>query len=152
SQPEIVLDHRLDNTFNEKFMPDDEKDMNVRFDSFMSELSSVSFQPDLKDQFSYTNKRDAYLYKINGSIMMILLVNNKTYRVNYISVIVPNDSYDSIQLLREIMRSMRINATYKFVDFLDKSEKNGIAHEIIEGNEYLTQKTQAGYFISIRKS
>ncbi|MFM1254045.1 hypothetical protein WFM44_16825 [Yersinia enterocolitica] len=152
STPEIVLDHRLDNTFNNKFMPDGEKDMNVRFDSFMSELSSVSFQPDLKGQFSYTNKRDAYLYKINGNIMMVLLVNNKTSGVNYISVIIPNDSYDSIPLLREIMRSMRINATYKLVDFMDKSEKNGIAHEIIEGNEYLTQKTQAGYFISIRKS
>ncbi len=152
SQREIVLDHRLDNAFNDKFMPDGEKDMNIKFDSFMSELSSVNFQPDLKGQFSYTNKREAYLYKINDNIMMVLLVNNKTSEVNYISIIVPNDSYDSIPLLREIMRSMRINATYKLVEFLDKSEKNRIAHEVIEGNEYLTQKTQAGYFIFIRKS
>lgn len=152
STPEIVLDHRLDNAFNDKFMPDGEKNMNVKFNSFMSELSSVSFQPDLKGQFSYTDKRDAYLYKINDNIMMVLLVNNKTSEINYISIIVPNNSYDSIPLLREIMRSMRINATYKLVEFLDKSEKNRIAHEVIEGNEYLTQKTQTEYFIFIRKS
>ncbi|WKE03855.1 hypothetical protein QOM25_24065 [Enterobacter asburiae] len=83
--------------------------------------------------------------------MMILLVNNRTDKVNYVSVIVPNDT-DSISLLKEIMRSMRINATYKLVDFLDKSGSNRIAHEIIEGNEYLTQKTQSGFFITIRKS
>ncbi len=152
-QPEVVLDHRIDNIFNEKFMPDGEKDMNVRFDSFMRDLSSIAFQTDLKGHFSYTNKREAYLYKVNGNIMMILLANNKTNRVNYVSVIVSkDDDIDSIALLREIMRSMRINATYKLVEFAEKSEDNLIAHEIIEGNEYLTQKTQSGFFIMIRKS
>lgn len=156
-QKEIIINKQLHSLIssNEKFLPNTQKNINVKFETFIGSISSQGFPATKIFQKDYTNNREAFGYSFPHNIKIMFLVNKISSEINYIMLNVDNASQLDVAsyqaFIREIARSLN-DVDYTMIDFLEKAPQNSIAHNIASsGNEYLAQNFSDTRLFWVRK-
>lgn len=156
-QKEIIINKQLHSlvSSNKKFLPNTQRNINVKFGDFISNISSQGFPATKIFQKDYTNNREAFGYLFPHNIKIVFLVNKISSEINFIMLNVDNASQLDVAsyqaFIREIARLLN-DVDYTMIDFLEKAPQNSIAHNIASsGNEYLVQNFPDTRLFWVRK-